>query len=26
MAAYGWITRKFIRNGEVTPDKLQYNV
>ena len=25
MAAYGWITRKFIRNGEVTPDKLQYN-
>jgi len=26
MAAYGWIVRKFIRNGEVTPDKLQYNV
>ena len=26
MAAYGWITRKFIRNGEVTPDKLQFNV
>lgn len=25
MAAYGWIVRKFIRNGEVTPDKLQYN-
>lgn len=21
MAAYGWITRKFIRDGEVTPDK-----
>jgi hypothetical protein len=26
MAAYGWIVRKFIRNGEVTPDKLQFNV